>query len=116
MAEQDKLLALALSISDGQAVDWDAVEDRASDAAERELIHFLRDVLRIAQAGDGPAAEALGSGPGATARLGHRIAADTNPEAAEVVTPRPPTPAPSKSSAGTTATTARRWPVPASAA
>ncbi len=48
---QADLWAVALSIADGQAVDWEHWEEGTSDPAERELLCSLREVLGIARAG-----------------------------------------------------------------
>src|SRR5436309_11330359 len=40
--------ALAMSISDGQAVDWEAAERSMPDERRREVIHYLKLVAEIA--------------------------------------------------------------------
>ena len=50
--ELDRMEALAMSISDGEAVDWESVERSSPDEERRQVIHFLRVVAEIAQGRD----------------------------------------------------------------
>ncbi len=48
-AGENRLIDLAASISDGRAIDWDAVEDACVGPGDRDTLHLLRVVEGIAE-------------------------------------------------------------------
>lgn len=46
----DRLLELATSVSDGQAVDWERAEREAVDDEQREIVRALREISSVAKA------------------------------------------------------------------
>jgi serine/threonine-protein kinase len=50
MEDEQRLLDVATSVSDGGLVDWEKVEREAGDEQERELIQALREISTIAEA------------------------------------------------------------------
>ena len=47
--DDDRLLALAASVSDGEAVDWEKAEQEAEDDEQRKVVRALRDLSSIAK-------------------------------------------------------------------